>query len=711
MALRSGLLDGAAALALSCILALSTPALLPASAQQAAVQVGASDIGGTVSGPNGPEAGVWVIAETTDLPTRFIKSVVTDEQGRYLIPELPKASYQVFARGYGLVNSAKLAGEPGKTVNITAVAAPSPKAAAEYYPAIYWYAMLKTPAASEFPVGNVKSQAEWLNVTKTNGCFTCHALGNKATRTIPPMFSDMKPEDAWARRILSGQAMTSMANSIGRIETPRALKLFADWTDRIAAGELPAAKPRRPQGRERNVVITQWDFSDPRHYLHDVTSTDKRKPTVNANGKIYGAVENSTDKIPVLDPVKHVASSFTMPVRDPKTHNFKNDPMSPSPYWGDEVLWDGQSTTHNPMFDEKGRVWYTSRVGPPPNPDFCKKGSSHPSAKVFPLETSTRHLAMFDPATEKVTLLRTCYPTHHLVFAEDANNTLWMSAGGPGSGVLGWLDRNVFEETGDEAKAQGWTPIVLDTNGNGKRDDYTEPNQPLDPAKDRRVTGALYGIGVNPKDGSVWGSVLTFPGYVIRVEPGGNPSETALAEIYEPPLPGYGPRGFDIDREGIAWVPLASGHMGKFDRSKCKVLKGPQTANGKHCPEGWTLYPFPGPQLAGIEGSGSAEASYYTWVDQFDTFGLGRNVPWATGNANESLMALVDGQWLNFVVPYPLGFYAKWMDGRIDDPNAGWKGRGVWATYGTRTPFHLETGKGTRPKVVKFQLRPDPLAR
>jgi hypothetical protein len=711
MALRSGLLDGAAALALTCILALSTPALLPASAQQAAVQVGASDIGGTVSGPNGPEAGVWVIAETSDLPTRFIKSVVTDEQGRYLIPELPKASYQVFARGYGLVDSAKLAGEPGKTVNITAVAAPSPKAAAEYYPAIYWYAMLKTPAASEFPVGNVKSQAEWLNVTKTNGCFTCHALGNKATRTIPPMFSDMKPEDAWGRRILSGQAMTSMANSIGRIETPRALKLFADWTDRIAAGELPAAKPRRPQGRERNVVITQWDFSDPRHYLHDVTSTDKRKPTVNANGKIYGAVENSTDKIPVLDPVKHVASSFTMPVRDPKTHNFKNDPMSPSPYWGDEVLWDGQSTTHNPMFDEKGRVWYTSRVGPPPNPDFCKKGSSHPSAKVFPLETSTRHLAMFDPATEKVTLLRTCYPTHHLVFAEDANNTLWMSAGGPGSGVLGWLDRNVFEETGDEAKAQGWTPIVLDTNGNGKRDDYTEPNQPLDPAKDRRVTGALYGIGVNPKDGSVWGSVLTFPGYVIRVEPGGNPSETALAEIYEPPLPGYGPRGFDIDREGIAWVPLASGHMGKFDRSKCKVLKGPQTANGKHCPEGWTLYPFPGPQLAGIEGSGSAEASYYTWVDQFDTFGLGRNVPWATGNANESLMALVDGQWLNFVVPYPLGFYAKWMDGRIDDPNAGWKGRGVWATYGTRTPFHLETGKGTRPKVVKFQLRPDPLAR
>src|SRR5262245_52345065 len=148
MTLRSVLLCGAAAI----ILALSAPA----SAQQ--VQIGSSDIGGTVTGPNGPEAGVWVIAETTDLPTRLIKSVVTDDQGRYVIPELPQASYQVWARGYGLVDSAKSASAPGRIVNIAAVPAPSPKAAAEYYPAIYWYAMLKTPAAHEFPLGNVKTQ-------------------------------------------------------------------------------------------------------------------------------------------------------------------------------------------------------------------------------------------------------------------------------------------------------------------------------------------------------------------------------------------------------------------------------------------------------------------------------------------------------------------------------------------------------------------------
>src|SRR5262249_232895 len=119
----------------------------------------------------------------------------------------------------------------------------------------------------------------------------------------------------------------------------------------------------------------------------------------------------------------------------------------------------------------------------------------------------------------------------------------------------------------------------------------------------------------------------------------------------------------------------------------------------------------PGPQHPNVSDSGSAEGAYYTWVDQFDSSGLGRNTAWATGNGNESLLALKDGQWGNLRVPYPMGFYAKWIDGRGEDPAAGWKGRGVWATTGTRAPFHMEGGKGTRPKVVKFQLRPDPLAR
>ncbi|TMJ94695.1 MAG: carboxypeptidase regulatory-like domain-containing protein, partial [Alphaproteobacteria bacterium] len=261
--------------------------------------------------------------------------------------------------------------------------------------------------------------------------------------------------------------------------------------------------------------------------------------------------------------------------------------------------------------------------------------------------------------------------------------TLWTSAGGPQSGVIGWLNRKAFEETGDEAKSQGWTALVLDTNGNGKRDDYVEPNQPVDPTKDRRVAAAFYGVGVSPVDGTIWGSVLGFPGYVIRLNPGSNPPATALAEVFEPPMPGYGPRGMDIDRNGVAWTPLSSGHLASFDRRKCKgPLNGP-TATGQHCPEGWTLYPLPGPQLKGVTDPGSAEASYYDWVDQFDMLGLGKNVPIATGNGNDALLALLpdSGKFVVLRVPYPMGFYAKGMDGRIDDPNAGWKGKGIWAAY------------------------------
>ncbi|HMJ62049.1 MAG TPA: hypothetical protein VK493_09815, partial [Bryobacteraceae bacterium] len=173
---------------------------------------------------------------------------------------------------------------------------------------------------------------------------------------------------------------------------------------------------------------------------------------------------------------------------------------------------------------------------------------------------------------------------------------------------------------------------------------------------------------------------------------------------------GFSPRGMDIDRNNVVWVALGSGHLASFDRRKCKgPLNGP-TATGQHCAEGWTLYPTPGPNFAGVQGTGSADSHYYDWVDQFDTLGLGKNTPIITGNSSDSLIALVNGKFVIMRVPYPLGFFSKGMDGRIDDPKAGWKGKGVWATWGTRTPFHSETGKGTTSKVLHFQIRPNPLA-
>ena len=673
--------------------------------------VGAGDLRGTVTSAGGPEAGVWVIAETNDLPTKFTKIVVTDDRGRYLIPELPRANYSVWVRGYGLVDSRKVQAAPGQILDLTAVTAPSEAAAAQYYPAIYWYSMLKVPAKSEFPAGPVKSQPEWVNIIKTSGCMSCHALGTLGTRTMPKDFAHFKSSaEAWGRRIASGQAMTQMTTVLGRLDGPRALALWGDWTDRIAAGELPFAQPERPQGLERNIVLTLWDWSTPTGYMHDLISTDRRKPTVNANGKIYGATEESTDYFPVLDPNTHTAGQLKHPVRDPNTPSSRTATMAPSPYWGSEPIWDSQTSIHNQMMDERGRVWATARVRPPANPDYCRKGGSHPSAKVFPLESANRHLSMYDPASGKFTLISTCFPTHHPIFAEDADQTLWASDGVTGPGAVGWLNRKLFEETGDEMKSQGWTPFVLDTNGNGRRDEWVEPKQPVDPTKDKRVQVSLYSINVNPIDGSVWGTSMGFPGHVVRVAPGPDPTHTAITEIYEPPFPGYGPRGGDIGRDGIFWASLASGHLGKFDRSKCKgPLNGP-SATGKHCPEGWTLYRFPGPQFRDVQDDGSVEASYYTWVDWFDTFGLGKNVPIASGNMSDAYFALVDGKWVTLRVPYPMGFYAKWSEGRIDDPNAGWKGRALWATYATRTVFHVEGGKANRPRVVKFQLRPDPLA-
>ncbi len=704
-------------------LALLLVACTETPADDEAPAVDEDDIAGVVSGADGPEAGVWVIAETLDLPTKYAKIVVTDDDGRYLLPDLPEANYDVWVRGYGLVDSPKIEAQPGNVLDLDAVDAPTEADAAEYYPGGYWFSLIHVPEASEFPGtgpdGNgispdMKSQAQYLRTLKSGFCTACHQMGSEGTRRIPEELGDFQSaEAAWERRLQSGQGGGAMMYGLNQLGRERALEMFADWTDRIAAGEVPP-QPSRPDGLERNVVITLWDWADPKAYLHDVVSTDRRDPTVNANGKLYGALEASADYLPVLDPLTHTASRVPLEPRDPNTSPTNPAMPAPSPYWGDEPIWDSKTNVHNPMIDEEGRVWITAAVRPPENPDVCKEGSDHPSARLFPLERSFRHLAVYDPATEELTHVGTCFSTHHLMFAMDDNNTLWTSGGGQ---VVGWLDTKKFLETGDEEASQGWTPLIMDTNGNGQRDDYVEPDEPVDPDKDKRYGSAFYAVTPLP-DGSIWGSALGFPGAVIRLVPGDNPTETALAEVYELPYDdpdataqGFSPRGMDVDRNGVVWTPLASGHLASFDRSRCRApLNGPE-ATGRHCPEGWSFYEEPVPQLGGVEGSGSGEGSYYAWVDWYNTLGLGENVPISTGNQSEGLLVLHEGEWVVLRVPYPLGFYTKWMDGRIDDPNAGWKGRGLWATVSTRAPFHMEGGKGTTSKVVHFQMRPDPLAR
>src|SRR3954471_24239642 len=165
-------------------------AVLVSAATPAFPQTG--KISGIVTNGRAAEAGVWVIAETEDLPTRFAKIVVTDERGRFLIPELPKASYRVWVRGYGLLDSKKIKSRIGDRLRLKAAIAPNEGSAAQYYPSIYWYSMLGIPDKAEFPLGNAASQADWLNVVKTNGCVGCHALGTAATRTVSKALGHFK---------------------------------------------------------------------------------------------------------------------------------------------------------------------------------------------------------------------------------------------------------------------------------------------------------------------------------------------------------------------------------------------------------------------------------------------------------------------------------------------------------------------------------------
>ena len=294
------------------------------SQQGTSVSIDNDDIGGVVTSTKGPEAGVWVIAETTDLPTRFTKMVVTDDRGRYVLPDLPKANYNIWVRGYGLVDSPKVKAAPGKNLNLKAVVAPNEAAAAKYYPAIYWYSMMKIPAASEFggkgAIPAKITQNAWLNSMKNNGCIGCHQLGQLSTRTFPrevphPLGKFNTSQEMWFRRVQSGQSGEQMFSQLVKDLAAAPFTYFADWTDRIAKGELPHAKPPRPQGVERNVVVTTWDWCNDKHYLHDLIASDRRYPTVNAYGPLYGSTEYSTDVIPILDPKKHTASQYTAPVR------------------------------------------------------------------------------------------------------------------------------------------------------------------------------------------------------------------------------------------------------------------------------------------------------------------------------------------------------------------------------------------------------------
>jgi hypothetical protein len=686
----------------------------PIHARVADTVVAPDNIAGVVTSSAGPEAGVWVVAETTELPTKFRKIVVTDDRGRYLLPELPKANYKVWVRGYGLVDSRPVDAKPGQSLALNAVVAPNPRAAAQYYPPNYWYSMIQVPAKSEFPgtgpQGNgiaptMTSQAQWLQQMKT-GCEVCHQLGDKSTRELSPNLGTFNsPAEAWDYRVQVGQDGMSMNGAFNNFGRQRAIAMYSDWTSRIAAGEVPPAPPR-PQGVERNLVLSSWEWGDAVSFVHDEVSTDWRNGTSNPNGHIYG-VDWANDKFLILDPLENSVEEKHIPVRDQGIESNKPRSMpKPSPYWGDELYWNDPADPAAMAMDRKGRVWMSSRIRRDDNvPAFCKEGSDNPYAKLFPIQHSVRQLAVFDPKTKKFNLVDTCAEAHHVVFADDKDETIYMD--GIRSETIGWVKTRVLDETGNLSASQGWCGAYFDINGNGKFDDGVDKRIPM---------RGVYSVAPSVVDSSVWGAIPGVPGRLVRIDP-----KTCAAEVYEPPynnpkepeVLAFSPRGIDTDSNGVIWSALGSGHMASFDRRKCAPVTGEAITNAQRCPEGWTLYPSPGPRFKGVTDNIAVDHHYFNWVDRFDTLGLGKNVPIADGTGSDSLLALLPGtgQWVVLRVPYPMGFFQRGMDGRIDDAKAGWKGRAVYADYGENAVWHMEGGRGARGGLVKFQMRPDPLAR
>ena len=661
----------------------------------AVVAIDPDDIGGTVTSANGPEAGVWVIAETNSLPTKFVRIVATDDQGRYVLPDLPAGDYEVFVRGYGLVDSPRQTAKPGQHLDLEGRVAPTPSAAAEYYPAAYWLALMK-----EAPPESV------------SGCLACHEIGNKGTREIPTSIVGQATSsvDAWMQRVYVGPEGPSMRSFFNRLG-PDVHQLFADWTDGVANGDIPREVPPRPAGVERNVVISLWDWGTKYDGRTDAVASYAHDATHNANGKVY-MVSRTNDVFAILDPVAHRVQQLTVP----SNAQLRYTQTPSSPYWGDEPVWQRRAEPRSTAFGRDGRVWLTGILRErSERPAFCNSESNR-FASYYPGGGGDgRQLLLFDSQSEAFTQIPdVCGNLDHNHFGPD--EVLYF---GGGNDTIWWLDVPTWDETHDAEASQGWCPAVVDTNADGLITEWTEPDEPADLSLDRRVAFGCYQPGVDENDpnGVVWcgnNESLT------RIERGSNAPQSCRAEVYRPPTEVSGSGHAAIDENGVVWmIWRGSQHLTSFDRRKCEVTDGPGAATGDNCAEGWSVYRLDGPTYPNSDVQ--SLMTYLPQIDIQNTLGLGRNVP-VYGTVNTDMLTAFVPETTEFVkliVPYPMGFFSRSANGRIDDPNAGWKGRGLWSSFSSYTPWHVESGKqgpgpstdGHGSHAVKFQVRPNPLAK
>ena len=328
-------------------------------------------------------------------------------------------------------------------------------------------------------------------------------------------------------------------------------------------------------------------------------------------------------------------------------------PLQPSAYWGDRQLWDTRANNHNAMFDAKGRLWLAATVRGQDNPAWCKKGSDNPYAKVFPLEKSQRQVAMLDPKTMKYTFVDTCFATHHPQFGYDADNTLWFSGTGP---VRGLGRHQSVRRNRRRAEGAGLGAV-------GARHQWQRQARRLSPSRANagrsrtritRITAGSgpYSVMPNPKDGSIWYAIGTFagpPGF-LRFDP----EDEAVGGLLHSEAGLRHPRrrhrwqwravGLRLERPSHELRPQQVQRSAQRVRPR-PVITVPKVGHSTN---------IRGPASTAFPNT-SAEASYYTWVDQHNTLGLGENVPISTANLNDGFVALKDGQMMIAAHPLPDG--------------------------------------------------------
>ena len=639
------------------------------------VTIDKSSIGGTVVNSNGgkPEAGVWVIAETKSLQTPFRKIVVTDDQGRFLVPDLPDAAYELWVRGYGLKDSDRVKGVRGQSVKLSVADAATPQEAAKIYPASYWTAMIKPPDPADLPE-RFKSQDEWL-ANLRNGCNHCHATGIPQTR----IYTTAKD---WDAMFLRAQRMHRELDVMGKTLVER---MLADWGSRIAAGEVPPAPPR-PSGMERNVVLSSWDWGFPESFVHDLISTDKRNPSLYPYGKVYGVDRTGGGRLLILDPVKNTTTWLQVEPRDKDhgyslTKDYYRGAEENQAYVGEDPEW--MASPHNPMFDEHGRVWMTTQIragGKDFYPEWAKSTINtenntpeeiDAAFNIVAARGNNMQLGFFDTKTSKFVSVDTAYNTHHLQL--DWEGRIWTDGGGSALGVLDTRKLDLNDIEGTQVAAQKMFVRV-------------------DPETKKMKPGTGYGEAVNPVDGTVWYSSPQAGGpanKLYMIDP-----KTWKISDYPLPAPGRYPHGIDFSSDGNVWTSLGSGHLGRLN-----------TKTGE-----WKFWDNPGLKFQGTgKETGTTDFPYYLWIDQFNVSGLGKDTVFVTGSTSDAMFIFdpTKETFQVFRIPYPMPFYTRGLDGRIDDANAGWKGRGLWMTYSSYLPRFTETRSGS---VVKMQIRPNPLA-